>query len=287
MDTTGLALGERFFDITDRALVMGILNRTPDSFYDRGATYALDDLLRRAEGLVADGADILDVGGVKAGPGPAVGEDEELDRVIPALTALRSRLDTPVVRRHLEGIGGPGGLCGRRGDGKRHQRLLGPRLPAGRRGRRGHRGGHPHPARSPHPRPRACLRRRGGVRPLLPPRAGVAGESPRSPIRSDRPRRRTRPRQDRHPVVDPAAGPGPVGVLGYPLLLSASNKTFLGKVLGLEIGERRRRHWPPPPWASRWAAGSCGSTTWPPIARCAEALGRRQCRSPVHPAVTG
>ena len=70
---------------------MGILNRTPDSFYDRGATFALDDLLRRAEVLVAEGADLLDVGGVKAGPGPEVGEAEELDRVIPSIEALHAR----------------------------------------------------------------------------------------------------------------------------------------------------------------------------------------------------
>jgi dihydropteroate synthase len=75
---------------------MGILNRTPDSFYDRGATFGLDDLLRRAEVLVADGADLLDVGGVKAGPGPEVSEAEELDRVIPTIEALRARLGVPV-----------------------------------------------------------------------------------------------------------------------------------------------------------------------------------------------
>jgi dihydropteroate synthase len=91
-----LALGDRILDITDRALVMGILNRTPDSFYDRGATFALHDLVGRAEGLVADGADILDVGGVKAGPGPEVGEDEELERVIPAVAAMRARFDVPL-----------------------------------------------------------------------------------------------------------------------------------------------------------------------------------------------
>ena len=55
---------------------MGILNRTPDSFYDKGATYALDAFYARAEALVAEGADILDVGGVKAGPGPEVTEAE-------------------------------------------------------------------------------------------------------------------------------------------------------------------------------------------------------------------
>ncbi|HYT38382.1 MAG TPA: dihydropteroate synthase, partial [Acidimicrobiia bacterium] len=91
-----LRLGSRRYDLTRRCLVMGILNRTPDSFYDQGATFALDRTLRRAEALVAEGADILDVGGVKAGPGPAVGEEEELDRVVPAVEALASRFDVPV-----------------------------------------------------------------------------------------------------------------------------------------------------------------------------------------------
>jgi dihydropteroate synthase len=65
---TTLLLGDHRFDITHRAVVMGILNRTPDSFYDKGSYWAFDDFLRKAEGLVADGADFLDVGGVKAGP---------------------------------------------------------------------------------------------------------------------------------------------------------------------------------------------------------------------------
>jgi len=89
-------LGDTVHDVASRTLVMGILNRTPDSFYDRGATYALDDLLRRAEVLAADGADLLDVGGVKAGPGPEVDEAEELDRVIPPIEALHARLDVPI-----------------------------------------------------------------------------------------------------------------------------------------------------------------------------------------------
>jgi len=89
-------LGDTVHDLGSRTLVMGILNRTPDSFYDRGATYALDDLLRRAEALAADGADLLDVGGVKAGPGPEVDEAEELDRVIPPIEALHARLDVPI-----------------------------------------------------------------------------------------------------------------------------------------------------------------------------------------------
>src|SRR5919205_3881624 len=91
-----LRLGSRRYDLTRRCLVMGILNRTPDSFFDQGATFALDLTLRRAEALVAEGADILDVGGVKAGPGPAVTEEEELQRVIPAVEALVARFDVPV-----------------------------------------------------------------------------------------------------------------------------------------------------------------------------------------------
>ncbi|HEV7536963.1 MAG TPA: dihydropteroate synthase [Acidimicrobiia bacterium] len=91
-----LRLGARRHDLARRCLVMGILNRTPDSFYDQGATFALDLTLRRAEALVADGADILDVGGVKAGPGAAVSEQEELDRVVPAVEALAARFDVPV-----------------------------------------------------------------------------------------------------------------------------------------------------------------------------------------------
>src|SRR5438067_559758 len=75
---------------------MGILNRTPDSFFDAGAHFALDAFCRRAEELVAEGADILDVGGVKAGPGPDVGLQEELDRVLPGVEALHARFDTPI-----------------------------------------------------------------------------------------------------------------------------------------------------------------------------------------------
>ncbi len=89
-------LGARRYDITSRSLVMGILNRTPDSFFDQGGYYRFDDFLQKAEQLVVDGADLLDVGGVKAGPGDEVSEAEELDRVVPAIDALCSRFDVPV-----------------------------------------------------------------------------------------------------------------------------------------------------------------------------------------------
>jgi len=89
-------LGDVVHDLTTRTLVMGILNRTPDSFYDAGETFELDALVRRAGALVDQGADILDIGGVKAGPGPEVGEAEELDRVIPSIEAVHARFDVPI-----------------------------------------------------------------------------------------------------------------------------------------------------------------------------------------------
>ena len=89
-------LGPHRYDVTTRALVMGILNRTPDSFYDAGRYWDFDDFLAVADKLVADGSDFLDVGGVKAGPGPEVTESEEMDRVIPAIEALRKRFDLPI-----------------------------------------------------------------------------------------------------------------------------------------------------------------------------------------------
>ena len=61
-----LRLGSRRYDLTRRCLVMGMLNRTPDPWHDQGATSALDGTLRRAEALVGQGADILEVGDVKA-----------------------------------------------------------------------------------------------------------------------------------------------------------------------------------------------------------------------------
>jgi dihydropteroate synthase len=75
----------------DRALVMAIVNRTPDSFYDRGATFADGAAMARVDAVVAEGADIVDIGGVKAGPGPDVDVDEEIRRVVPFVAAVRER----------------------------------------------------------------------------------------------------------------------------------------------------------------------------------------------------
>ncbi|KVL63987.1 dihydropteroate synthase [Burkholderia ubonensis] len=80
----------RFTLTFERPLVMGILNATPDSFSDGGRFLAHDDALRQAERMLAEGADILDIGGESTRPGaPPVPLDEELARVIPLVEALR------------------------------------------------------------------------------------------------------------------------------------------------------------------------------------------------------
>ena len=75
----------------DRPLVMAIVNRTPDSFYDRGATFTDSAAMARVDEVVAAGADILDIGGVKAGPGDLVDAAEETRRVVPFVEAVRVR----------------------------------------------------------------------------------------------------------------------------------------------------------------------------------------------------
>lgn len=80
-----------------RALVMGIVNVTPDSFSDGGLFSQAEAAICRAETLVADGADILDLGGESTRPGAEpVPEAEEMARVLPVISALRTRIDVPL-----------------------------------------------------------------------------------------------------------------------------------------------------------------------------------------------
>ena len=76
--------------------VMGIVNRTPDSFYDGGRNMSLDDAVQSALRMVEDGADILDLGAVKAGPGEPVTESEESERLLPLVEAIAARTDVPM-----------------------------------------------------------------------------------------------------------------------------------------------------------------------------------------------
>jgi dihydropteroate synthase len=84
-----LSLGRQTFD-EDALLIMAIVNRTPDSFYDRGATYAFDAALERVAQVVDGGAEIVDIGGVKAAPGDDVDADEEIRRTVDFVARVRS-----------------------------------------------------------------------------------------------------------------------------------------------------------------------------------------------------
>jgi dihydropteroate synthase len=87
---TSLRLRDRTFG-SGQFAVMAIVNRTPDSFFDRGATYAEDDALRAVDEAIAEGADMIDIGGVKAGPGSAVDAGEEIRRTVSTVAAVRAR----------------------------------------------------------------------------------------------------------------------------------------------------------------------------------------------------
>jgi dihydropteroate synthase len=234
-----LALGPHRFDVTTRALVMGILNRTPDSFFDQGEFWDLDAFYRRAEQLVTDGADFLDVGGVKAGPGPEVTEQEELERVVPAIEALHARFDVPisvdtwrasvakasyavgaVVGNDISGFADPEYLAVAAESGASvvatHIRL-GPRIPD------------PEPVYEDVVRDVALFLRERAER------AEAAG-IPRERVIIDAGLDLGKTWQQsvvllRHSQV--------LTDMGWPVLLSASNKTFLGKLLDLEVKDRR------------------------------------------------
>jgi dihydropteroate synthase len=83
-----LRLGTREF-ADDQLIVMAIVNRTPDSFFDQGSTFAMDAALAAVDAAVAEGAEIVDIGGVKAGPGPDVDIDEEIRRVGDVVAEVR------------------------------------------------------------------------------------------------------------------------------------------------------------------------------------------------------
>jgi len=76
---------------------MAIVNRTPDSFYAGGRTPALDAAVEACAAAVANGADVVDIGGVRAGYGPVVDVDEELERVLPVVTVVRESFPELVI----------------------------------------------------------------------------------------------------------------------------------------------------------------------------------------------
>jgi dihydropteroate synthase len=233
-----LALGSRRFDITHRAIVMGILNRTPDSFYDSGRYWDFDSFLRQAESLVDAGADLLDVGGVKAGPGPEVDEAEELDRVVPAVAELSKRFDVPLSvdtwrASVAQACFAEGAVVGNDISGFADSHYLRVVADAGASVVATHIRLRP---RVPDPEP-AYEDVVGEVAKFLSQRARSAQEA-------GIPAERT--------MIDAGLDLGKTEVqslellrhhdrlaaLGWPLLLSASNKRFLGHLLGVDVGDR-------------------------------------------------
>ncbi|MEH1166718.1 dihydropteroate synthase [Micromonospora sp. CPCC 205539] len=91
-----LRLGGRTF-APGELVVMAIVNRTPDSFFDRGATFAADSALRAVERAVNEGAEIIDIGGVKAGPGAEVDATEEIRRTVGTISAVRAAFPEVVI----------------------------------------------------------------------------------------------------------------------------------------------------------------------------------------------
>ena len=90
--------GGRTLPIGARTLVMGVLNVTPDSFSDGGEFFSLESALAHAEKMIAEGADIIDVGGESTRPGSAatVSPEQELDRVLPVISQLAKRTAVPI-----------------------------------------------------------------------------------------------------------------------------------------------------------------------------------------------
>ncbi|OAN27895.1 dihydropteroate synthase [Plantibacter sp. H53] len=89
-------IGARTFDFSKQVAVMAIINRTPDSFFDQGATFSLDRAVDAAVTAAEQGADWVDIGGAKFAPGPEIPTAEEIDRVLPVVEALAARSDVVI-----------------------------------------------------------------------------------------------------------------------------------------------------------------------------------------------
>lgn len=92
-----MILGKRSFDEKNHTYVWGILNVTPDSFYDGGEYRNIDAALLHAKKMIEEGADVIDVGGESTRPGyTKISDDEEIARVIPVIEKIKSEFNIPV-----------------------------------------------------------------------------------------------------------------------------------------------------------------------------------------------
>ncbi len=91
-----LRLGRHAF-ADEATLMMAIVNRTPDSFFDKGATWEEDKAFERVAQVVAEGAEIVDIGGIKAAPGVEIGAEEEKGRVVEFVSRVREAFPSVVI----------------------------------------------------------------------------------------------------------------------------------------------------------------------------------------------
>ncbi|MDE7287107.1 MAG: dihydropteroate synthase [Lachnospiraceae bacterium] len=92
-----MKIGGREFDLKNHTYIMGILNVTPDSFSDGGKYNRLDDALFHVEEMIGEGMDLLDIGGESTRPGYTfVSAEEETERVVPVIEAVKRRFDVPI-----------------------------------------------------------------------------------------------------------------------------------------------------------------------------------------------
>lgn len=92
-----MKIGHKEFDLNNHCYIMGILNVTPDSFSDGGKYNNLDRALKHTEEMIADGADIIDVGGESTRPGhEVITDEEEIARVAPVIESIRKNFDIPI-----------------------------------------------------------------------------------------------------------------------------------------------------------------------------------------------
>ena len=92
-----MKIGKREFDTCNNTYTMGILNITPDSFYDGGKWNNITSALKHTEEMIEEGADIIDIGGESTRPGyTKITSDEEIDRIVPVITEIKKRFDIPV-----------------------------------------------------------------------------------------------------------------------------------------------------------------------------------------------
>ena len=92
-----MQIGNREFQTSGKTYIMGILNVTPDSFSDGGRWNQMDVALRHVEDMLAEGMDVVDVGGESTRPGyTKISDQEEIDRVAPVIEAIKARFDVPI-----------------------------------------------------------------------------------------------------------------------------------------------------------------------------------------------